>query len=41
MQKGFTMKHRSRGLDLIEKYDFKYEFDGNIVIVKYFLDEER
>ncbi|MGM0378643.1 MAG: ATP-binding protein [Bacillota bacterium] len=41
MQKGFTMKHRSRGLDLIEKYDFEYEFDGNIIIVKYFLDKER
>lgn len=41
MQEGFTMKHRLRGLDLIEKYNFEYEFDGNIIIVKYFLDEER
>jgi len=37
---GFTMKLRSRGLDLITKYGFKYKFKKNEIILKYILDEE-
>lgn len=40
LQGDFTMKHRSRGLDLIEKYGFKYKFNKNKIIVEYILGEE-
>jgi len=41
MNDGFTMKLRSRGLDLITKYGFKYKFNKNEIVLKYVLDEER
>jgi len=41
MDEGFTMKNRSRGLELIEKYGFKYRFKKNKVIVEYDLNKER
>ncbi len=37
---GFTMKLRSRGLDLITKYGFKYKFNKNEIVLKYMLDKE-
>ncbi|MDM8534377.1 hypothetical protein QUF55_06690, partial [Clostridiaceae bacterium HSG29] len=37
---GFTMKLRSRGLDLITKYGFKYKFSKNEIVLKYVLDKE-
>jgi anti-sigma regulatory factor (Ser/Thr protein kinase) len=41
MENGFTIKRRSRGLELITKYGFKYKFKDNEITVKYYLDEER
>lgn len=41
MDEGFTMKNRSRGLELIEKYGFEYRFNKNKVIVEYDLNKER
>jgi len=41
MDDGFTMKNRSRGLELIEKYGFEYSFNKNKVIVEYGLNKER
>jgi two-component sensor histidine kinase len=40
VENGFTMKCRSRGLDLITKYGFVYDFNANKIIVRYSLDEE-
>ena len=40
MDEGFTMKNRSRGLELIEKYGFEYRFKKNRVIVEYDLNKE-
>jgi len=40
MDEGFTMKNRSRGLELIEKYGFEYRFKKNKVIVEYDLNKE-
>lgn len=40
MDEGFTMKNRSRGLELIEKYGFEYRFKKNKVIIEYDLNKE-